>query len=231
LLYFPALLASVLLLNCAETALPTTRDQLLERLKLHGPAQAEALADGLAVSAQAVRQLLAKLLAAGLVRYEDRSGEPGRPKRFWSLTSDGNARFPDRHAELTVSLIAAIRAEFGEAGLDRLIARRETAAAANYRAALAAPDTLAAKVAALAALRDGEGYMARWHETAPGFVLVEDHCPICAAASTCQGFCRSELTLFQIALGPDCTVERTEHLLGGARRCAYRITPRESPVS
>jgi predicted ArsR family transcriptional regulator len=54
-------------------------------------------------------------------------------------------------------------------------------------------------------------------------LLIEDHCPICAAATQCQGFCRSELALFQRCLGPGATVERTEHLLAGARRCAYRV--------
>jgi predicted ArsR family transcriptional regulator len=58
-----------------------------------------------------------------------------------------------------------------------------------------------------------------------GWLLVEDHCPICAAATQCQGFCRSELALFRRCLGPEATVERTEHLLAGARRCAYRIRP------
>jgi predicted ArsR family transcriptional regulator len=56
-------------------------------------------------------------------------------------------------------------------------------------------------------------------------LLVENHCPICAAARDCQGFCRSELAIFQDTLGPDCQVERTDHLLAGARRCAYRISP------
>ncbi|HEX4510280.1 MAG TPA: MarR family transcriptional regulator, partial [Burkholderiaceae bacterium] len=46
-----------------------------------------------------------------------------------------------------------------------------------------------------------------------------------AAATTCQGFCRSELAVFQRCLGPDCVVERTEHVLAGGRRCAYRILP------
>jgi predicted ArsR family transcriptional regulator len=55
------------------------------------------------------------------------------------------------------------------------------------------------------------------------FVLLENHCPICAAATACQGFCSSELELFRSVLGPSVTVERTEHIVGGDRRCAYRI--------
>jgi len=34
--------------------------------------------------------------------------------------------------------------------------------------------------------------------------------------------------IFQEALGPEIAVERREHLLTGARRCAYRITRRVS---
>jgi predicted ArsR family transcriptional regulator len=54
-------------------------------------------------------------------------------------------------------------------------------------------------------------------------LLVENHCPICAAARACQNFCRSELDVFRRVLGPDVQVERVEHQLAGARRCAYRI--------
>jgi predicted ArsR family transcriptional regulator len=78
-------------------------------------------------------------------------------------------------------------------------------------------------------MRSEEGYLAESKSEKDGsFLLIENHCPICAAAKTCQGFCRSELDIFR-ALMPDCAVERVDHLLAGARRCAYRIVPqRES---
>ena len=55
------------------------------------------------------------------------------------------------------------------------------------------------------------------------FLFVENHCPICAAATACQGFCTTELDLFRKVLGPRIEVERQEHILSGARRCAYRV--------
>ena len=54
------------------------------------------------------------------------------------------------------------------------------------------------------------------------YLLIENHCPICAAAAACQGFCRAELSLFEMLLAP-ARVERLEHILAGARRCAYRV--------
>jgi len=58
-----------------------------------------------------------------------------------------------------------------------------------------------------------------------GFLFIENHCPICAAASACRGFCATELDLFRAVLGPDVTVERAEHIVSGDRRCVYRIAP------
>jgi predicted ArsR family transcriptional regulator len=65
--------------------------------------------------------------------------------------------------------------------------------------------------------------MAECQQTADGYLLVENHCPICVAATTCQGLCRAEQEVFQQALGNDVSVERTEHIIQGDRRCAYRI--------
>src|SRR6185503_3630521 len=94
----------------------------------------------------------------------------------------------------------------------------------RYRRDLAQAEGLGPKLKRLAQLRDGEGYMADLRSEGRGrYLLVENHCPICAAARACQGFCRSELSMLQ-ALLPDCAVERVDHVLAGARRCAYRIT-------
>lgn len=207
-------------------------DQILLMLKTLGPQETLPLAERLGVSRQAALQTLERLAAEGLVAATTERRGVGRPRSRWSLTGKAQARFPDTHAQLTVELLAAIRAEFGEAGVERLIARRERDAEAAYATALASARGLEDRLARLAALRTAEGYMADWSWLEDGaYLLVENHCPICAAASACQGFCRAELDLFRHALGEDVSVERTDHILAGARRCAYRITVRAPPVS
>ncbi len=56
-----------------------------------------------------------------------------------------------------------------------------------------------------------------------GYLLVGNHYPICAAASKCQGFCRSEPAIFRKALSKDCLVERLDYLPDSTRRYNYRI--------
>jgi len=205
-----------------------TTDRLLQRLKAVGPQTAAMLADKLGVTAVAVRQHLDRLAEEGLVAPEDRRETVGRPKRYWQLSAAGHGRFPDNHAGLTLEIIEAAAAVFGPDGLDKLIAHREAATRDAYARRLAYAPDLATKVASLAALREAEGYMAEWSAEPDGsFLLIENHCPICAAATRCQALCRSELAVFAAALGPAATIERSEHLVAGARRCAYRITEKQ----
>jgi predicted ArsR family transcriptional regulator len=209
--------------------LPSGTDRLLGIIKRRGPQRVGSLGRALGVSAEAARQQLIQLADAGLVVAEVQKRGVGRPSRLWSLTAAGHARFPDTHSELTVQLIDSIRKTFGAAALDRIIRGRQNQIRRGYRAALGGARSLAARVARLAEIRAREGYMAEWRKDGNGFLLLEHHCPICSAATACQGFCRSELEIFRDALGGDAVVERIEHLLAGARRCAYRITRAASP--
>jgi predicted ArsR family transcriptional regulator len=209
-------------------------ERILFFLKSKGPSATARLAQMLEMTPEAARQQVQKLVAAGLIegRQQERGGGGGgvgRPRQDWVLTEAGNRRFPDTHAQMTVQLIGSIRQLFGEEGLDKLVAQRESEARTLYRQACGGA-TLPERLAQLAAIRTDEGYMARIETDAQGWLLIEDHCPICAAARACQGFCRSELQLFAEIAGPDASVTREQHVLAGATRCVYRIAPLQQPA-
>jgi predicted ArsR family transcriptional regulator len=176
----------------------------------------------------AVRQHLYGFGRNGLVEFSDQRRPVGRPVRVWRLTEHAAARFPESHAELTLEMIAAVRATFGEEGLDRLLAERTRLQLRAYRERIRVTggSSLESHVRALAAIRREQGYMAEYVARADGSLLLrENHCPICVAAKSCQGLCREELGLFRAVLGPMAHIERTDHILAGARRCSYLITP------
>lgn len=204
-------------------------DHTLFLIKTRGPQTAQQLATLLDLTSMGARRQLEAWQEKGMLTCEDvaeAADKPGRPARRWMLTEAGHARFPDRHADLTVQLIAQVRQLFGDAGLDQLITAREQASEQQYQQHLAGARALTERVAALVQARSAEGYMAEVQTAADGaLLLIENHCPICAAARQCQQFCRSELELFQRVLGSDCSVGRVEHMLNGARRCVYVIKP------
>jgi predicted ArsR family transcriptional regulator len=215
------------------TSLSTAKRRVLEHIKRADGATASEVAEALGVTEAAVRQHIDVLVEQGLVeRRALPRVQPGRGRSpiEWVLTPAASVEFADRHGQLTVELLGAIRDALGNDGLERVIDARAEQQLDAYRAVVPAAGTatLEARVRALAAQRSDEGYMADvYHDddSSDGVVLVEHHCPICTAATACPGFCRSELELFRATLGPAVTVERTAHLLAGDLRCAYRIRP------
>ena len=200
--------------------------RLLFLLKTKGPQTAAELGSALEITPEAARQQLLRLSDEDLVEAKSEVRGVGRPAQVYHLTVSAQKRFPDRHAELTAQLIGEIREVLGEDAMEKLIRSREMGTRKRYSTLLAGERSLAKKVARLAEIRNQEGYMATWEREGEGdsYLLVENHCPICAAARACAGFCRSEQAIFEHALGREIRVERVEHLLAGARRCAYRIT-------
>jgi predicted ArsR family transcriptional regulator len=215
----------------AGIRLTEAKRTLLQAIKHAGRATVPGLAEELDLTESAVRQHLAALADEGLVESTVNTPTgPGRPGATWSLTDAGNRLFPDAHGELTVQLVDAIRQALGQRGIDKVIDARQAKQLAHYRTVVGrAGSSLRARVNALAEQRKAEGYMAEVVRDRDGLLLIEHHCPICDAAKACAGFCRSELALFRDVLGDDVTVERVEHLLAGAPRCAYRIRPAASP--
>lgn len=196
---------------------------------MQGAQSAAALAQQLQVTPMAVRQHLQALQAEGWVRYAEEKRSLGRPVKLWQLTELSSQFFADSHADLMVDLLRGIEAAFGTAALEKLLSDRTNRQIQNYSDRLAEATRAGdwrQLVAAIAQLRSQEGYMAEViSQPDESLLLVENHCPIKAAARTCQLLCRAEQEVFRILLGPEITVDRVEHLMQGDRRCAYCIQP------
>lgn len=205
--------------------------RLVDRLhRLPGSTAGELAAD-LGLTPAAVRLHLDRLDELGLVAADAAvpAGGRGRPAQRWRLTEVARSLYPDRHADLAVELLSLVRDELGEEVLDQLVARRTRRQAEGYAAELdRVGSDVDARARRLAELRTAEGYEAEVIDApdGDGVLLVEHHCPVCDAASTCQGLCRGELAAFQSALGSGVDVEREQHLLSGDDRCTYRIRTR-----
>ncbi|QQU02262.1 iron-sulfur cluster biosynthesis transcriptional regulator SufR [Myroides odoratus] len=203
----------------------SSTDRILMQLKMRGEVIAADLADQLEITKEGARLQLQKLLKEGLVSAVFKSEGVGRPIAYYSLTDQGVAKFPDTHAQVTVEMIEAVRKLFGENALDLLITDREKKVYQHYETVIGQPNSIEELLNRLVNIRTQEGYMAEWQKEEDGtYIFIENHCPICAAATVCQGFCRSELNNFRQLMGSDFQVERIQYIISGAHRCTYRIT-------
>ena len=214
----------------AFALLPETRREILRRLKGAGELRAEELAESIGMTASGMRQQLAGLVADGYVTHRQARLGPGRPRFVHRLTAAGENLFPRRYGDLVGDLLETAQAE-DPGFVERLFDRRRERRLERARTRMAdagAGDDLAARVAAIAAILDEDGYLAG-AEPLPdgrGWLIVEQNCAIFDVAVRCGTACSSELAFLREAL-PDTEIRRVSHMVAGAPHCAYEVRPSE----
>jgi DeoR family suf operon transcriptional repressor len=208
----------------ATGGLPEGRRRVLYAVRRRGEATAEQVADQLNMSVSGARQHLSSLVEDGLAEVSDSvpQGRRGRRALIYSVTAMGDALFPKAYAELTNELLGYL-ADEQPAALESLFARRRDKRISSARRRLVDRPELVDRVAELARILDEDGYLASWEALDDGgFRIVEHNCAIWAVASRYGQACTSELDFIRAVL-PDARIERTQHMVEGARRCAYEI--------
>jgi predicted ArsR family transcriptional regulator len=197
-------------------------------VRRRGEATSEQVAEQLGITVSGARQHLSALARDGLVEATESAsttGKRGRRSLVYSATADADAFFPKAYGELTNELLGYV-ADADGALLDDLFAKRREHRIGGARIRLEQKRTLGAKVAELTRILDEDGYLASSERVGPGvYRIVEHNCAIWAVAQRYGQACTSELEFIRAALdGAD--VERVQHMVAGARRCAYEIRAR-----
>jgi DeoR family suf operon transcriptional repressor len=206
-------------------ALPEGRRSVLYAVRRRGEATAEQVAEQLRITVSGARQHLSALVHDGLLDAREVTPDAARPGRrplVYSVTARGDALFPKAYGELTNELLGYLASESPET-VDRLFAQRREHRIASARARLARGRSLRAKVEELTRILDEDGYLASWEQVGRGhFRIVEHNCAIWAVATRYGQACTSELDFIRAVL-PEARVERVQHMVEGARRCAYDV--------
>lgn len=205
--------------------LQPTRRRIVLALKQHGGLTAAELAEMLGITSMGVRRHLATLERDHLVRYDLVQRGKGRPSYVYRLSPEADALFPKNYAALAKELLGYVSDMEGDA---RVIHLFDLRAQRRIRSAQARLDgrPLVERVAGLAEILEGEGYLAEWQQVdADTFLLTEHNCAVHEVASEYCAACTSELTFLSAVL-PDAEITREHHLMGGDLECMYRIRRR-----
>jgi DeoR family transcriptional regulator, suf operon transcriptional repressor len=209
----------------AGSSLPSGRRAVLYAVRRRGEATAEQVGEQLGMTVSGARQHLSALARDGLVEaaeIEPPTAQRGRRTLVYAATPAADAFFPKAYGELTNELLGYV-ADSDPALVDAMFAKRRDERIRNANARLAAKRSLAARVAELTKILDEDGYFATSEKVEPGvYRIVEHNCAIWAVAQRYGQACTSEIEFIRAVL-PDADVERVEHMVAGARRCAYEV--------
>ncbi len=205
-----------------------TRKAILTSLKEYGAQTAPILARRLNRTPMAIRLHLYDLAEEEMLAFTEQKSTRGRPAKYWHLTDKAQHIFPDAHQNLAVDILNSISETFGPKGLESIITTHSQNQLKNYQQQMGKDLTLENRLQKLADIRTQEGYMAGVRQDGRDWLFYENHCPVCSAAKTCTKLCANELWVFQEILGTDVAIKREEHILAGARRCLYKISPTQT---
>lgn len=212
---------------------PSTKEDILKHLLKQGESTAQALAEHLEVSAQAIRRHLKDLESEALIEHRAVQEGMGRPNHFYRLSRKGRDHFPAQYDEFAISLLDTLAETVGKEQVGTILRKQWERKALEYQARVGT-GSISDRVARLVQIRQAEGYMTEWHRVEPenasevssGFVITEYNCAISHIAETFPTVCGHELEMFQVAL-PDCAVTRTHWLVDGEHRCGYLVAAKQ----
>jgi DeoR family transcriptional regulator, suf operon transcriptional repressor len=213
-------------LHPALVNMPEMRRAILTLLKKRGSSRSEAIAASIGVTLSGTRQHLTALERDGLVAHSDLRDGRGRPKYLYSLTPTADNLFPRNYVDLTNELLEYVD-EADPALLDQIFdkrGQRRLERARQRTAGLAFP----AKVEAITALLDEDGYLAAF-EAYPdsSYRITEHNCAVMEVARKYGQACRTEIEFLRAAL-PEADVTRIAHMIAGAHVCAYDVRPKSN---
>ena len=194
--------------------------QVLSILQRHGAVTIKDLEAGLGVTATAVRQQIAGLLADGYIAQQTERLGRGRPKQVYTLTPKGRSLFPHHYDEFTNSLLREILLSEGPAKVQELLGRMGQRMAAQYERQLVGLSS-GERAAKLTELLNAKGILAEVKFESDGIVFHEYNCPYYELARENRAICDMEEGM--IAQVVQQNVELVACSLDGHHGCRFKI--------
>jgi predicted ArsR family transcriptional regulator len=193
---------------------------VLHLLQRNGSATIKRLEDALGVTATAVRQQIANLLAEGYIELRIERAGRGRPKHVYSLTPRGRALFPNHYDEFTNSLLREILLSEGPEKVQSLLDRMSRRLAEQYARQLVGLSP-GERVTKLTELLNAKGILAEVKFESDGIVFHEYSCPFYELARENRAICDMEEGM--IAHAVQQPVELISCTLDGHHGCQFKI--------
>jgi predicted ArsR family transcriptional regulator len=208
-----------------ENILKRSRSAIIDLLKVNGAMSVERLAEELEVSKVCVRRHLSLLESDGLVAFEEERHDRGRPRFIYRLTEKAARLFPQIYDEFAKETLAAIRRNFGDDALRRVLRSRADEMIAHFEEKLSGLN-FDERVKSLTGEIDSKGYLAEARRLRDGsYRLRQRNCPIESVAAAYPQICEEESRVYREVLG--CEVVCECRIVDGARKCDFRLTSPE----
>lgn len=198
----------------------STREVILDAIKLANEATVEYLAEAADVSPVTVRHHLNSLQAVGLLDARSVRRKVGRPYYVYRLTDKGNELFPQRYIRLNNLLIEELKQQLPPEKVNEIFTNVVEKIVEEHRASL---DGLSfeEKLDYLIDMLEDEGFLATWESNEGKYLLTEYSCPYYSVGQQHSEVCVFDKQLMIKVL--DMPVNQHSCVLDGDSSCQFTI--------
>lgn len=198
---------------------------VIEELKISGGLPVSELGRKLEIAYMTVKQHCTDLKELGyLERWRVPRTQVGRPEIFYRLTAKADALFPQAGVALTLNLLEALKALFGDTAPDRLLFQHFQQQLEQWRPKLVKAKSMVEKATLLAGLREKDGCFGRCkYDPERGFRIEEYHHPLLPVFEKFPHAVAMELRMLEQLLGTKIMRREIPGGRGGPARVDFEV--------
>lgn len=198
----------------------STRDRILQTLLNHPLSTISDLAVAVQINTISVRHHLTNLQLDGLVLAQEERHGVGRPRLVYSLTENGQEKFPTRYLQLTNRLLDQLKHVLPEAQYNNIFSQMAKELAAE-KADQIKKMPFEKKLDFIKNVLEEQGFSIEWEKIGEDYRINEIACPFYHIGQAHPEVCTMDQTLISSILA--IPTEKIECVLDGDHHCTYLI--------
>ncbi|MBE7124849.1 helix-turn-helix transcriptional regulator [Bacillus mycoides] len=201
----------------------TTREEIVQLLKIKGEHTVAELAEALEITEMAIRRHLSKLENDELIYSKMVRQQVGRPTYLYGLSQKGEDTFPKEYKQFAIEILDDLARMGDEKILRYVLQARTKRMEEQLKKKISNQSNLAYKVQEIAAMQEKNGYMVQIKRDGErSFILEKQNCPLKEIAEKYPQVCEDEKDMYK-RLFTGANVKALTNMCVGDCNCSYQI--------
>ncbi|AIK39173.1 ArsR family transcriptional regulator [Bacillus pseudomycoides] len=201
----------------------TTKEEIVQLLKINGEQTVASLAESLEITEMAVRRHLSKLEKEKIIQSKMVRQHVGRPTYVYDLSQKGEDSFPKDYKQFALEVLEDLESIGDETLVNAILKARTNRMEEQLQKRISRQDNVWQKLREVAVIQEKKGYMVQVkQEGENSYILQKQNCPLKAVAEKYPQLCLEEESMYK-RLFSDENVKVLSNMCNGDCHCSYHI--------
>ncbi|MFD0767399.1 helix-turn-helix transcriptional regulator [Bacillus sp. CGMCC 1.60114] len=201
----------------------STKEEIIQLLKVRGEQTVAVLAEALQITEMAVRRHVSRLEKEELIEAKMVRQHVGRPMYVYSLSTKGEDLFPKQYKQFAIEMLEDLLHIGDEELVKKLLRARTNRMEEQLANRINRKETTVERLKEIAVVQEKNGYMVCiQQESEHSFLLQKQNCPLIEVAEKFPQICHDEKNMYDTLL-PDADVKVLSSMCDGDCFCSYQI--------